>query len=85
MTSNSIKIKIIKTETIAKSFMLGFEGMLQITLPFFKFISFNSYLAAPQSTLGHYQRDSLTQPMLIIAFYIFNRKVTGSLVTTLGS
>ena len=46
---------------------------------------FNCYLAAPRPTLGHYRGDSLTHPMLITAFfYIFDLKVTGSLVTRLG-
>ena len=45
----------------------------------------NSYLAAPQPTLGHYRGDILTHPMLITAFYIFDSKVTGSLVTKVGS
>ena len=44
---------------------------------------FNWYLAAPRPTLGHYRGDSLTHPMLIIASYIFDPKVTGSLVTRL--
>ena len=35
---------------------------------FFCFFWFNCYLAAPQPTLGHCQRDSLTNPMLITAF-----------------
>ena len=84
VASNSIKIKIIKVETIAKSLIQGFQGILQITLPLFKFISFNCYLTAPQSTLGHYREDRLTHPMLITRFYIFNLKVTWSLVTRLG-
>ena len=29
---------------------------------------FNCYLAAPRPTLGHYQGESLTNPMLITAF-----------------
>ena len=41
------------------------------------------YLAAPRPTLGHYRGESLTHPMLITAFYIFDPKVTGSLVTRL--
>ena len=32
---------------------------------------FNCYLAAPWPTLGHSQGDSLTDPMLIIAFCLF--------------
>ena len=32
---------------------------------------FNCYLAAPQPTLGHSQGDSLPNPMLITAFYLF--------------
>ena len=31
---------------------------------------FNCYLVAPRPTLGHSQRDSLTNPMLITAFYL---------------
>ena len=34
-------------------------------------IFFNCYLVAPRPTLGHCQGDSLTNPMLIIAFYLF--------------
>ena len=45
---------------------------------------FNCYLADPRPTLGHYQGDSLTHPMLITAYYIFNPKVTGSLIARLG-
>ena len=48
------------------------------------FFFFNCYLAAPWPTLGHYQGDSLTHLMLITAFYIFDPKVTGSLVARLG-
>ena len=47
-------------------------------------VFFNCYLAAPWPTLGHYRGDSLTHPMLITAFYIFDLKVTGSLITRLG-
>ena len=36
-------------------------------LVFFCFL-FNSYLAAPRPTLGHYRGDSLTNPMIITAF-----------------
>ena len=42
---------------------------------------FNCYLAAPCPNLGHYRG---THPMLITAFYIFDLRVTGSLVTRLG-
>ena len=45
---------------------------------------FHYYLANPGPTLGHYRGDSLTHPMLITAFYIFDPKVTGSLVPRLG-
>ena len=31
---------------------------------------FNRYLAAPRPTLGHSQGESLTNPMLITAFYL---------------
>ena len=47
-------------------------------------IFFNCYLAAPGPTSGHYREGSLTHLMLITAFYIFNPKVTGSLVVRLG-
>ena len=57
---------------------------IQISWNFF-FFFLNCYLAAPRPTLGHYRGDSLTHPMLITAFfYIFDTKVTGSLVTRLG-
>ena len=45
---------------------------------------FNCYLPAPRTTLGLYWGDSLTQPMLITVFYIFDLKVIGSLVVRLG-
>ena len=48
------------------------------------YLCFNCYLAAPRPTLGHYRGDSLTHPMLITAFYIFDPRVTGSLVARLG-
>ena len=48
------------------------------------FFFFNCYLAVPRPTLGHYRGDSLTHPMLITAFYMFDPKVTESLVTRLG-
>ena len=48
------------------------------------FFFFNCYLAAPWPTLCHYRGDNLTHPMLITAFYIFDPRVTGSLVTMLG-
>ena len=35
---------------------------------FVLFCFFNCYLALPRPTLGHSQRDSLTNPMLIMAF-----------------
>ena len=41
---------------------------------------FNCYLAAPRPALGHYRGGSLIHPMLITVFYIFDPKVTGSLV-----
>ena len=34
------------------------------------FFFFNCYLADPRPTLGHSQGDSLTNPMLIAAFYL---------------
>ena len=42
---------------------------------------FNYYLAAPRPFLGHYWGDSLTHPMSLTALYIFDPKVTRSLVT----
>ena len=52
----------------------------------FDLIFFNCYLAAPQPTLHHYQGDSLTHLMFqSLVFYIFEPKVTGSLVKRLGS
>ena len=39
----------------------------------------------PLCPLIHYRGDSLTHPMLITAFYIFDPKVTGSLVMRLGT
>ena len=33
-------------------------------------VFFNCYLAAPLPTLGHSQGDSITNPMLITAFYL---------------
>ena len=42
------------------------------------------FLTAPWPTLSHYRGDSLTQPMLITAFYILNWNVTRSLGRRLG-
>ena len=50
----------------------------------FKKKIFNCYLAAPWPTLGHYQGGSLIHPMLITVFYIFDPKVTRSLITRFG-
>ena len=56
-----------------------------ITIDFFLFFFlFNCCLVAPRPTSGHYRGDNLTHPMLITAFYIFDPKVTGSLVARLG-
>ena len=38
---------------------------------------FYCYLAAPQSTLGHYRGDSLTHPMLITEGYQESRNEVG--------
>ena len=51
----------------------------------FRLAFFNCYLAAPWLTLGHYRRHSLTYPMLITAFYIFDPRVTGNLLGEVGS
>ena len=40
---------------------------------------FNCYLAAPQTTLDHYRRNSLTHPI----FYIFDTKITWTIVRRL--
>ena len=45
----------------------------------------NHYLVAPWPNLGYYWGDSLTHPMLITVFFIFDPKVTGSLVRRFGS
>ena len=37
------------------------------------FFFFNCYLAAPQPTLGHSRGDSLTNPILITAFFVHIR------------
>ena len=42
-------------------------------------------LPAPRQALGHYRGDSLTNTILITAFLQFDLKVTGILVTELGS
>ena len=47
-------------------------------------IFFNCYLAAQRPTLGHCRGDSLNHPMLLTAFYIFDPKVTGSLVINIS-
>ena len=44
----------------------------------------NCCLATPRATWGHYRGGSLTHPMLITAFYIFEAEVTGSLLARLG-
>ena len=62
-------------------FIVNFEHISHLALVGF----FNCYLAAPQTTLGHNRGGSLTHPTLITEFYIFDPKVTGSLVTTLDT
>ena len=46
---------------------------------------FICYLANPWSTLGHCWRGGLIDLLLTSVCYLFNRKITGSLVTKLGS
>ena len=71
-------VSCLKNDETAFSFNLKALFVLKI---FF----FNCYLAVPRPTLGHSQGDSLTNLMLITAFlYMFDPKVTGSLVTRLG-
>ena len=41
---------------------------LQVFLAFYYF--FSCYLAVPRPTFDHYRGHSLTQPMLIVAFYL---------------
>ena len=43
---------------------------LKYSIFFFFFFFFNCYLADPRPTLGHSRGDSLTNPMLIAAFYL---------------
>ena len=47
------------------------------------FLYFNCYLAAPWSTSGYSQRDSLTNPMLSLHFDYFEPKVSQSLAERL--
>ena len=44
---------------------------------------FNCSLAATWPALGHYRGGSLNHPMLLNAFYIFDLKVNGNLITRL--
>ena len=53
--------------------LLNFLGLSLYTRQFWKrkcfvFIFFNCYFPVPQPTLGHSQRESLTDPVLITAF-----------------
>ena len=48
---------------------------------FFFFFFFNCYLADPRPTLGHSQGDSLTNPMLIAAFYLIRPEGQGALIS----
>ena len=54
------------------------NGWLAASDLFGMFFFLNCYLATPRPTLGHYQGDSLTHPMLITAFCIFDLGVTGA-------
>ena len=49
---------------------MNLETALYSYVVFFCFCFFNCYLADPRPTLGHSQGDSLTNPMLIAAFYL---------------
>ena len=51
---------------------------------FFEIFFFNCYLTAPLPTLGYYRGGSLTHPMLITVFYIFDPRITRNLITRLG-
>ena len=42
-------------------------------------------MAAPQLTMGHCQGVDVTNPMFIFAFTYFHLKVTGSLLTKVGT
>ena len=74
----SLFFKIWLAESILISWEWLFKGTCLLLASFFKeglillcqSIFFNCHLAAPQPTLGHSQGDSLTNLMLIIAFYL---------------
>ena len=70
---------------IKKSRIITFNYQFSLAEPLFKELKilnfFNCYLAAPYSTLGHYQGHSLTHLIIISAFYIFNPEVTRSLTS----
>ena len=54
------------------------NGWLAASDLFGMFFFLNCYLTVPRPTLGHYRGDSLTHPMLITAFCIFDPRVTGA-------
>ena len=53
--------------------------------PFLTQLFFICYLAAAWPLLVHCREGSLTNPMLVTAFTYFDRKITGSFITRLGS
>ena len=80
---NIAEIDYIHANNVFKTFKLNNLGDYH-DLYFFFFFLFNCCLVAPRPTSGHYRGDNLTHPMLITAFYIFDPRVTGSLVARLG-
>ena len=72
-------IKVKKNYSI--SWDINFEGFRsQLGQKIF----FKLLFGCPTANFGPLSRGSLTHPMLIAVFYIFDPKVTGSLVTRLG-
>ena len=77
--TDHLKIPIFQTQKYGRFSIRASTIYLQ------NYFFFNCYLAVPWPTLGHSHGDSLTNSMLItVLLYIFNPKVTGSLITRLG-
>ena len=71
-TNNKIHLNIRSLNHLIILFYVGAYCHLQLLFS-------NCYLAAPRSTLSHHWENTLTHPMLITVFYLFDPRVTGKL------
>ena len=76
-TNSKIHLNIRSFNHLIILFYVGAYCHLQL-------LFFNYYLAAPRSTLSRHWENTLTHPMLITVFYLFDPRVTGKLAMRLG-